>query len=180
MVSAYSFTEGRAGRPAMMPAGGALLTLSYIGPSASPQNYNVMGVAKAALEASGRYLAVDLGVKIFGLMGCLPDPCEPCGAAIGGHVTFFGIPKTMLAPQPGFGRGGTLWPLSDFRFSSGVTGEVHFVDGGFNACDSARTKLNRTGPPRSDMGSRIACSHANASLKILQIIINWCPAQFAP
>ena len=61
MVSAYSFTEvARAARP-MMAGGGALLTLSYIGAQRITPNYNVMGVAKAALEASVRYLAVDLG-----------------------------------------------------------------------------------------------------------------------
>ena len=69
-ISAYSFTEvARAARP-MMPAGGSLLTLSYIGAQRITPNYNVMGVAKAALEASVRYLAVDLGgenIRVNGL-----------------------------------------------------------------------------------------------------------------
>ena len=136
MVSAYSFTEvARAARP-IMPAGGALLTLSYIGAQRITPNYNVMGVAKAALEASVRYLAVDLGGENIRVNGLSAGPMRTlAGAAIGGarHIFRHSEDNAPLRRNPGLdevGRSG-LYLISDL--SSGVTGEVHFVDGGFNA-----------------------------------------------
>ena len=136
IVSAYSFTEvARAARP-MMSAGGALLTLSYIGAQRITPNYNVMGVAKAALEASVRYLAVDLGGENIRVNGLSAGPMRTlAGAAIGGarHIFRHSEDNAPLRRHPGLdevGRSG-LYLISDL--SSGVTGEVHFVDGGFNA-----------------------------------------------
>ena len=136
MVSAYSFTEvARAARP-MMADGGALLTLSYIGAQRITPNYNVMGVAKAALEASVRYLAVDLGGENIRVNGLSAGPMRTlAGAAIGGarHIFRHSETNAPLRRNPGLdevGRSG-LYLISDL--SSGVTGEVHFVDGGFNA-----------------------------------------------
>ena len=136
MVSAYSFTEvARAVRP-MMTDGGALLTLSYIGAQRITPNYNVMGVAKAALEASVRYLAVDLGGENIRVNGLSAGPMRTlAGAAIGGarHIFRHSATHAPLRRNPGLdevGRSG-LYLISDL--SSGVTGEVHFVDGGFNA-----------------------------------------------
>ena len=136
MVSAYSFTEvARAARP-MMAHGGALLTLSYIGAQRITPNYNVMGVAKAALEASVRYLAVDLGGENIRVNGLSAGPMRTlAGAAIGGarHIFRHSGTHAPLRRNPGLdevGRSG-LYLISDL--SSGVTGEVHFVDGGFNA-----------------------------------------------
>ena len=135
MVSAYSFTEvARAARP-MMADGGALLTLSYIGAQRITPNYNVMGVAKAALEASVRYLAVDLGGENIRVNGLSAGPMRTlAGAAIGGarHIFRHSETRAPLRRNPGLdevGRSG-LYLISDL--SSGVTGEVHFVDGGFN------------------------------------------------
>ena len=135
MVSAYSFTEvARAARP-MMADGGALLTLSYIGAQRITPNYNVMGVAKAALEASVRYLAVELGGENIRVNGLAAGPMRTlAGAAIGGARHIFRHSETYapLRRNPGLdevGRSG-LYLISDL--SSGVTGEVHFVDGGFN------------------------------------------------
>ena len=135
MVSAYSFTEvARAARP-MMADGGALLTLSYIGAQRITPNYNVMGVAKAALEASVRYLAVDLGGENIRVNGLSAGPMRTlAGAAIGGarHIFRHSETHAPLHRNPGLdevGRSG-LYLISDL--SSGVTGEVHFVDGGFN------------------------------------------------
>ena len=135
MVSAYSFTEvARAARP-MMADGGALLTLSYIGAQRITPNYNVMGVAKAALEASVRYLAVDLGGENIRVNGLSAGPMRTlAGAAIGGarHIFRHSETHAPLRRNPGLaevGRSG-LYLISDL--SSGVTGEVHFVDGGFN------------------------------------------------
>ena len=136
MVSAYSFTEvARAARP-MMANGGALLTLSYIGAQRITPNYNVMGVAKAALEASVRYLAVDLGSENIRVNGLSAGPMRTlAGAAIGGarHIFRHSEINAPLRRNPlldEVGRSG-LYLVSDL--SSGVTGEVHFVDGGFNA-----------------------------------------------
>jgi enoyl-[acyl-carrier protein] reductase I len=135
MVSAYSFTEvARAARP-MMTGGGALLTLSYIGAQRITPNYNVMGVAKAALEASVRYLSVDLGGENIRVNGLSAGPMRTlAGAAIGGarHIFRHSETNAPLRRNPGLdevGRSG-LYLISDL--SSGVTGEVHFVDGGFN------------------------------------------------
>jgi len=136
MISAYSFTEvARAARP-MMPHGGALLTLSYIGAQRITPNYNVMGVAKAALEASVRYLAVDLGSENIRVNGLSAGPMRTlAGAAIGGarHIFRHSEDNAPLRRNPGLDEVGQsgLYLISDL--SSGVTGEVHFVDGGFNA-----------------------------------------------
>jgi len=136
MISAYSFTEvARAARP-MMPHGGALLTVSYIGAQRITVNYNVRGVAKAALEASVRYLAVDLGGENIRANGLSAGPMRTlAGAAIGGarHIFRHSEDNAPLRRNPGLDEVGQsgLYLISDL--SSGVTGEVHFVDGGFNA-----------------------------------------------
>ena len=135
MVSAYSFTEvAHAARP-MMTNGGALLTLSYLGAQRIAPNYNVMGVAKAALEASVRYLSVDLGGENIRVNGLSAGPMRTlAGAAIGGarHIFRHSETHSPLRRNPALdevGRSG-LYLISDL--SSGVTGEIHFVDGGFN------------------------------------------------
>ena len=136
MVSAYSFTEvARAARD-MMPDGGALVTLSFLGAQRSTPNYNVMGVAKAALEASVRYLAVDLGGQNIRVNALSAGPMRTlAGAAITGarHIFRHTEHHAPLKRNPGLdevGRTG-LYLVSDL--SSGVTGEVHFVDGGYNS-----------------------------------------------
>ena len=135
IVSAYSFTEvARAARD-MMPDGGALVTLSFLGAQRSTPNYNVMGVAKAALEASVRYLAVDLGGQNIRVNALSAGPMRTlAGAAITGarHIFRHTEHHAPLKRNPGLdevGRTG-LYLVSDL--SSGVTGEVHFVDGGYN------------------------------------------------
>ena len=135
MVSAYSFTEvARAARD-MMPDGGALVTLSFLGAQRSTPNYNVMGVAKAALEASVRYLAVDLGGQNIRVNALSAGPMRTlAGAAITGarHIFRHAAHHAPLKRNPGLdevGRTG-LYLVSDL--SSGVTGDVHFVDGGYN------------------------------------------------
>ena len=128
-VSAYSFTEVARAASSMMPSGGALVTLSFR--AQRTPNYNVMGVAKAALEASVRYLAVDLGGQNIRVNALSPGQCAPLPVLqLQGLGIFFAIPSiTPLQRNPGLeeGRAG-LYLLSDL--SSGVTGEVHFVDGG--------------------------------------------------
>jgi enoyl-[acyl-carrier protein] reductase I len=136
MVSAYSFTEVARAASNMMPAGGALVTLSFLGAQRSTPNYNVMGVAKAALEASVRYLAVDLGGQNIRVNALSAGPMRTlAGAAITGarHIFRYSEQNAPLHRNPGLeevGQAG-LYLLSDL--SSGVTGEVHFVDGGYNS-----------------------------------------------
>ena len=136
IISAYSFTEVARAARKMMPDGGALLTLSFLGAQRSTPNYNVMGVAKAALEASVRYLAVDLGSESIRVNAISAGPMRTlAGAAITGarHIFRHAEENAPLRRNPGLdevGRAG-LYLVSDL--SSGVTGEVHFVDGGFNS-----------------------------------------------
>ena len=136
MISAYSFTEVARAARKMMPDSGALLTLSFLGAQRSTPNYNVMGVAKAALEASVRYLAVDLGGESIRVNAISAGPMRTlAGAAITGarHIFRHAEENAPLRRNPSLdevGRAG-LYLLSDL--SSGVTGEVHFVDGGFNS-----------------------------------------------
>ena len=136
MVSAYSFTEVARAASAMMPAGGAMVTLSFLGAQRSTPNYNVMGVAKAALEASVRYLAVDLGGQNIRVNALSAGPMRTlAGAAITGarHIFRHSQHNAPLQRNPALeevGKAG-LYLLSDL--SSGVTGEIHFVDGGYNS-----------------------------------------------
>ncbi|MDA9929878.1 SDR family oxidoreductase [Alphaproteobacteria bacterium] len=136
LVSAFSFTETAQAARAMMPDGGALLTLSYIGAQRISPNYNVMGVAKAALESSVRYLAVDLGGQNIRVNALSAGPMKTlAGAAITGarHIYRHSEESSLLGRNPDIhevGKSG-LYLISDL--SSGVTGETHFVDGGFNA-----------------------------------------------
>jgi enoyl-[acyl-carrier protein] reductase I len=136
MVSSYSFTEVARAASSMMPSGGALVTLSFLGAQRSTPNYNVMGVAKAALEASVRYLAVDLGGQNIRVNALSAGPMRTlAGAAITGarHIFRHSEHNAPLQRNPRLeevGQAG-LYLLSDL--SSGVTGEVHFVDGGYNS-----------------------------------------------
>jgi enoyl-[acyl-carrier protein] reductase I len=135
LISAFSFTEiARAIRP-MMTDGGSMITLTYLGANRITPNYNVMGVAKAALEASVRYLAVDLGRDRIRVNGLSAGPVKTlAGAAIGGarHVFRHSETHAPLGRNPDMhevGRAG-LYLTSDL--SSGVTGEIHYVDGGYH------------------------------------------------
>ena len=135
LISAFSFTEiAQAARP-MMQGGGAMVTLTYLGAQRITPNYNVMGVSKAALEASVRYLAVDLGVEGIRVNGLSAGPVKTlAGAAIGGarHVYRHSETHAPLGRNPDMdevGRAG-VYLVSDL--SSGVTGEIHYSDGGYH------------------------------------------------
>jgi enoyl-[acyl-carrier protein] reductase I len=135
MVSAFSFTETAQAARSMMPDGGALLTLSYIGAQRIAPNYNVMGVAKAALESSVRYLAVDLGGENIRVNGLSAGPMKTlAGAAITGarHIFRHSEESAPLNRNPDIHEVGTAGTYLISDLSSGVTGEIHFVDGGFN------------------------------------------------
>ncbi|HVV66028.1 MAG TPA: SDR family oxidoreductase [Rhizomicrobium sp.] len=139
-ISCYSFTAvaqraSRLMRASDGAAGGAMLTLTYLGSSRVMPNYNVMGVAKAALEASVRYLAADLGHDGVRVNAISAGPMRTlAGAVIGDSRTVFRwnriqspLHKSIELDHVG---GAALYLLSDL--SAGVTGEVHFVDAGFN------------------------------------------------
>ena len=136
LVSAYSFTEVARTASKIMPAGGAMVTLSFLGAQRSTSNYNVMGVAKAALEASVRYLAVDLGGQNVRVNALSAGPMRTlAGAAITGarHIFRYSENHAPLRRNPGLEEVGQAGLYLISNLSSGVTGEVHFVDGGYNS-----------------------------------------------
>ena len=134
-ISCYSFTDIARRASALMPQGGALITLTYGGASRVMPNYNVMGVAKAALEASVRYLAADLGKQGVRVNAISAGPMRTlAGSAVGDARLVFKwnkahspLKKNLELDHIG---GAALYLLSDL--SAGVTGEIHFVDAGYN------------------------------------------------
>jgi enoyl-[acyl-carrier protein] reductase I len=135
VISCYAFTEAAKRAAEMMPDGGSMLTLTYNGGDRAMPNYNVMGVAKAALEASVRYLAVDFGQQKIRVNAISAGPIRTlAGAGITDARYMFAF-QQKYSP---LGRGVTLeelggaglYLLSDL--STGVTGEIHFVDSGYN------------------------------------------------
>ena len=135
VISCFSFTEIAKHAAEMMPNGGSLLTLSYGGATRSVPSYNVMGVAKAALEASVRYLAADLGPQGIRVNAMSAGPMRTLsGAGVGDARVIFNYQKenAPLRRTPTLDEvgGSALYLLSGL--SGAVTGEVHFVDCGYN------------------------------------------------
>jgi enoyl-[acyl-carrier protein] reductase I len=134
-ISCYSFTAVAQRAARLMPKGGSLLTLSYLGAQRVMPNYNVMGVAKAALEASVRYLAADLGKDNIRVNAISAGPMRTlAGSAVGDARMVFKWNKSHAplkrSVELNHVGGAALYLLSDL--AGGVTGEVHFVDAGFN------------------------------------------------
>lgn len=140
-VSCFSFTEIAQRAARRMDKGGSLLTLTYGGSTRVMPNYNVMGVAKAALEASVRYLAADLGPDGIRVNALSAGPMRTlAGAGISDARLMFNhqkahapLRRTVTQDEVG---GSALYLLSDL--SGGVTGEVHFVDSGYNIISMPR------------------------------------------
>ncbi len=135
VISCFSFTEIAKRAIELMPDGGSLLTLSYAGATRSVPSYNVMGVAKAALEASVRYLAADLGPQGIRVNALSAGPMRTLsGAGISDARVLFNFQKenSPLKRTPTLTEvgGSALYLLSDL--SGAVTGEVHFVDCGYS------------------------------------------------
>ncbi len=134
-ISVYSFTAVAQRAAAMMNAGGSLLTLSYYGAERVMPHYNVMGVAKAALESSVRYLAADLGPRAIRVNAISAGPIKTLAASGIGDFRFILKWNELNAPLrrnvtiEDVGRSG-LFLLSDL--GSGVTGEIMYVDSGYN------------------------------------------------
>ena len=135
VISCFSFTEVAKRAATLMPDGGSIITLTYNGSQRVIPNYNVMGVAKAALESSMRYLAADYGPQDIRVNAISAGPVRTlAGAGIADARAMYSwnqrnAPLRRTATIEDIG-GSALYLLSDL--SRGVTGEVHFVDGGFN------------------------------------------------
>jgi enoyl-[acyl-carrier protein] reductase I len=135
VISCYSFTEVARRAAALMSGAGTMVTLTYAGSVRVMPNYNVMGVAKAALEASVRYLANDYGPRGIRINGISAGPVRTlAGAGISDARHMFSyqqrnspLRRTVTIDEVG---GSALYLLSDL--SSGVTGEIHYVDSGYH------------------------------------------------
>ena len=135
VISCFSFTEIAKRAAELMPDGGSLLTLTYGGATRWVPSYNVMGVAKAALEASVRYLANDLGPKGVRVNALSAGPMRTlAGSGVSDARCIFNYQRdhSPLRRTPSLDEvgGAGLYLLSDL--SGAVTGEVHFVDCGYN------------------------------------------------
>jgi enoyl-[acyl-carrier protein] reductase I len=141
VISCFSFTEVARRAAAMMPGGGAMVTLTYGGSTRVMPNYNVMGVAKAALESSVRYLAADFGDVGIRVNAISAGPVRTlAGAGVSDARLMFNyqranapLRRTVTIEEIG---NTALYLLSDL--SSGVTGEIHFVDSGYNIVSMPR------------------------------------------
>ena len=155
-ISCYSFTAVAKRAVPLMKAGGSLVTLSYYGAERVMPHYNVMGVAKAALEASVRYLAADLGGDGIRVNAISAGPIKTLAASGIGDFRYIlkwneynaPLKRNVTIQEVG---GSALYLLSDL--SAGVTGEVHHVDAGYHtvgmvAVDSAA----KTGALLNSMG----------------------------
>jgi enoyl-[acyl-carrier protein] reductase I len=141
VISCFSFTEIAQRAAKRMKNGGNLLTLTYGGSTRVVPNYNVMGVAKAALEASMRYIASDLGPQGIRVNAISAGPVRTlAGAGIGDARVIFAYQKAnaplrRMVTIEDIG-GSALYLLSDL--SRGVTGEIHYVDSGYNIISMPR------------------------------------------
>jgi enoyl-[acyl-carrier protein] reductase I len=135
VISCFSFTEAARRAAAMMNDGGAMLTVSFAGGTHVMPNYNVMGVAKAALDSSVRYLAADFGARGIRVNAISPGPVRTmAGAGITGARAMGAFQKAhcplrRMITLDEIG-GSALYFLSEL--SGGVTGEIHHIDAGYN------------------------------------------------
>jgi enoyl-[acyl-carrier protein] reductase I len=134
-ISAYSFVAVTRKARELMPEGGSVLTLSYYGAEKVIPHYNVMGVAKAALETSVKYLAMDLGPEKIRVNAISAGPIKTLAASGIGDFRYilkwneYNSPLRRNVTIEDVG-GAALYLLSDL--ASGVTGEIHHVDAGYN------------------------------------------------
>lgn len=135
LISCYSFTAIAQRAEKLMVDGGALLTLTYYGAEKWMPHYNVMGVAKAALEASVRYMAADLGEKKIRVNAISAGPIKTLAASGIGDFRYilkwneYNSPLRRTVTIDEVGDSG-MYLLSDL--SRGVTGEIHHVDAGYH------------------------------------------------
>ncbi len=135
VISCFSFTEITKRAVELMPNGGSIITLTYAGSTTVMPNYNVMGVAKAALESSVRYLAGDFGAQGVRVNAISAGPFRTiAGSGVNDARVMYNhqkrhspLQRTVTLDEIG---GSALYLLSEL--SGGVTGEIHFVDSGYN------------------------------------------------
>ena len=154
-ISCFSFTDVARRSLPLMKDGGSLLTLTYLGSQRVTPNYNVMGLAKAALEASVRYLAADLGQENIRVNAISAGPMRTlAGSVIGESRMVFKwnkahspLKRTVSLDDVG---NAALYLLSDL--SLGVTGEIHMVDAGYNIIGTPPSSQLKgwTGPEDKD------------------------------
>ena len=135
VISCFSFTEVAKRAAELMTEGGSMITLTFGASERAMPNYNVMGVAKAGLEASVRYLAVDYGLQKIRVNAISAGPIRTlAGAGINDARYMFAFQQRHSPLGRGVSLedlgGAGLYLLSDL--SGGVTGEIHFVDSGYN------------------------------------------------
>ena len=135
LISCFSFTEIAKEAYPIMTNGGAMLTLTYDGSQRAVPNYNVMGVAKAALESSVRYLAADLGennIRVNALSAGVMKTLAMAGISGGKDMMKWSEKNSLMKRNITLDEVGNsgLYLLSDM--STGVTGETHYVDCGYN------------------------------------------------
>ncbi|MEM0909042.1 MAG: enoyl-ACP reductase FabI [Pseudomonadota bacterium] len=146
VISCFSFTECAKRAAALMTGGGSMLTLTYGGAVKVMPNYNVMGVAKAALESSVRYLAADFGADGVRVNAISAGPVRTlAGAGVTDARLMFNYqrkhaPLERTVSIEEIGRTGA-YLLSDY--SSGVTGEIHYVDSGYNVMSMPKLEALR-------------------------------------
>ena len=148
VISCFSFTEIAKRAASLMPNGGSLLTLTYGGSMRVMPNYNVMGVAKAALESSVRYLAADYGPQGIRVNAISAGPMRTlAGSGIGDARVMFAfqqehspLRRAITLEEVG---GAGLYLLSPL--SGGVTGEIHYVDAGYNIISMPRPEDLKNG-----------------------------------
>jgi enoyl-[acyl-carrier protein] reductase I len=141
VISCFSFTEVAKRAAALMTSGGAMITLTYGGSTRVMPNYNVMGVAKAALESSVRYLAMDFGLDNIRVNAISAGPVRTlAGSGVSDARLMFNFQKrnsplgrTVSIDEIG---GTAVYLLSDL--GSGVTGDIHFVDCGYSTVSMPR------------------------------------------
>jgi len=149
-ISAYSFVDAARRSAELMSEGGSMVTMTYLGSERVVPNYNVMGVAKAALEACTRYLAADLGPRGIRVNAISAGPIKTLAAAgIGSGRHMFRFNKATAAMQENTDlegvAGAALYMLSSLGTS--CTGETHHVDGGFHAI-----AMPQEGPLKASLG----------------------------
>ena len=153
MISCYSFTSICQKAQALMADGGSLITLTYAGAERVMPHYNVMGVAKAALEASVRYLAEDLGAQNIRVNSLSAGPMKTLAASGIGDFRYilkwneYNSPLRRNVSAEDVGSAG-LYLLSNL--SSGVTGETHHVDCGYNIVGMKAVDAPDMAVPKSD------------------------------
>jgi len=148
VISCFSFTEVAKRAATLMSAGGSMVTLTYNGGQRAMPNYNVMGVAKAALEASVRYLAVDFGPSGIRVNAISAGPIRTlAGAGIGDARQMFAFQQRHSPLRRGVTLdeigGAAVYLLSDL--STGVTGNIEFVDSGYNIITMPQPSLLKNG-----------------------------------